>query len=472
MSRDTKDTQLFPPSQITTSPTKRSGSHSVHGASNFAALFKGQKPSPLIPSASPTLPSCSSPDTPLGDRRFQLSPGDKTSMSVHGASNFASMMPAFSMEPSRWIHFVRHCEGEHNAAKAAGSTSAYLLADALLSQSGEEHARRLSRHAAFFNAASPGQYETPDLVVCSPLRRTLQTAMLAFGGSSVPTLCRPELQETSLTPCDTASPELGAQLLAEMGWTDLLAEYHSQPEDWHIKGSEWRTTVRERFRELLAFLETREEKSIAVVSHHDFLKANLGVSLTPGEVRTYGFEGGKLIGANGGKEPSPGSQSARSSLGLRNLSGMRLSSLRGSRKDKPGEDSVSSVSSFTSPARSADATPTASPGGSPGPSRNSSRNDLTSYFKGATSLLVRVPKRMAGGSQEGSVTKGEMWQFGHEGGEVKVEGGEAKVPADSREGSVTAGEMWQLGNRSEAKSPKSPLKSPGTLGLGEIPHLY
>jgi hypothetical protein len=76
----------------------------------------------------------------------------------------------------------------------------------------------------------------------------MQTAMLAFGSAGTPCVLRAELQETGLTPCDSAQPELGEALLVSHGWLSLLDEYRRLPEDWSIKGSQWRASVGERCR--------------------------------------------------------------------------------------------------------------------------------------------------------------------------------------------------------------------------------
>jgi hypothetical protein len=70
------------------------------------------------------------------------------------------------------------------------------------------------------------------------------------------------------------------------GWHELLAAYRALPDEWHVKGSSWKGSARTRFASLLAWLATRPERTIAVVTHHDLLQAGLGASFAPGEVRT------------------------------------------------------------------------------------------------------------------------------------------------------------------------------------------
>jgi hypothetical protein len=166
-------------------PTARREAHTVHGASNFAAFVKGP---PLVPLAVP-LASLQPQDGDTRRRRPSIE---------------------HDVETARRVFFVRHCEGEHNAAKEAGSTSAYLLKDAVLTAKGERNATEILQASSF---CIDGQPSLPELVVMSPMRRTMQTAQLAFGGINVPCILRPELQEVGLTPCDRASPALGEEML-------------------------------------------------------------------------------------------------------------------------------------------------------------------------------------------------------------------------------------------------------------------
>ena len=109
------------------------------------------------------------------------------SHTVHGASNFAERFAAKpavrspaalrSLAGSKRIHFVRHFEGEHNVADESG----FLIPDAALTPKGEQDARLLSNDLAFRGEA--GEAELPQLVVASPMRRTMQTAALGFGGT-------------------------------------------------------------------------------------------------------------------------------------------------------------------------------------------------------------------------------------------------------------------------------------------------
>ena len=75
------------------------------------------------------------------------------------------------------IYFIRHGESLANAARDAGSTATYLMEDPQLSEKGVRDAARLSWEMSQLP-------HPPELVVVSPLRRTMQTAALAFGSTA------------------------------------------------------------------------------------------------------------------------------------------------------------------------------------------------------------------------------------------------------------------------------------------------
>jgi len=184
--------------------------------------------------------------------------------------------------PAKRIFFVRHGEGEHNLGGHA--SSGYLIADAVLTAAGQVQCRSICSALS-----SP----PPQLVVVSPLRRTMHTAMLAFGNTA-PFLLLPSIMETGLMPCDCPQPAAGAAMLEEVGWPGLARQYAALGEGWDTKGPGWRASVLERFAALIELLGAREEERIAVVSHHDFLKANLGISFEPAELRAFSLCAGGL----------------------------------------------------------------------------------------------------------------------------------------------------------------------------------
>ena len=65
---------------------------------------------------------------------------------------------------AKTIYLIRHAESESNAARNAGTTTAYLIEDALLSATGEAQAAAISEAPAFVGRPPP------QLLLVSPLR--------------------------------------------------------------------------------------------------------------------------------------------------------------------------------------------------------------------------------------------------------------------------------------------------------------
>mmetsp|Transcript_47601 Transcript_47601/g.125725 ORF Transcript_47601/g.125725 Transcript_47601/m.125725 type:complete len:283 (+) Transcript_47601:90-938(+) len=231
--------------------------------------------------------------------------------------------------PSQTLYLVRHGESTANHAVKNGVSSAYLLTDAALTESGENQARAISTAVAL-----EGQ-PRPELLLVSPLRRTMQTAVLGFG-EAVPHLLRPDIQETGNTPADRGDPKLGAALVREHGWASYAESYAALPAEWAVKGAGWKASARRRFQALLEFVagcvahkracgpglcyvgsialmmtparwrvRRRAERSIAIVAHHDFFCAFLGASFALGEVRRYTLHDGQLLLSSGEPAVSP-----------------------------------------------------------------------------------------------------------------------------------------------------------------------
>lgn len=99
--------------------------------------------------------------------------------------------PTSKMAPI--IHCVRHAQGYHNLNVANHS-----MHDPLLTPYGEEQCRELAKNFPY--------HASVDLVVASPLKRTIYTALLGFGEDlkrgGLKVIGLPELQETSDLPCE------------------------------------------------------------------------------------------------------------------------------------------------------------------------------------------------------------------------------------------------------------------------------
>ncbi|KAF5964043.1 histidine phosphatase superfamily, clade-1 [Fusarium bulbicola] len=158
------------------------------------------------------------------------------------------------------IHLVRHGQAVHNLGEANN-----VLPDTDLTPLGQEQARSLiSKHPELANV---------DLIVSSPLRRTLQTTLLGFSSQlerGLQIVALPEVQEVSDLNCDTGSDI-----------SVIRAEFQQQPVDfslvepgWEVKEGKWAPaidSILERARAARQWLSERPESEIVVVTHGCFL---------------------------------------------------------------------------------------------------------------------------------------------------------------------------------------------------------
>ncbi|KAF3484348.1 uncharacterized protein GIQ15_03672 [Arthroderma uncinatum] len=158
------------------------------------------------------------------------------------------------------LHCVRHAQGFHNL-----NIANHVIQDPLLTPHGENQCRTL--HANF------PYHSQIDLIVASPLRRTIYTALHSFEDiireKELKIIALPEIQETSDVPCDTGSDL--ADLKQEVEEKGLPVDLSLVPEDWNDKTKEkWSAnakSVTARAREARGWLKARPEKHIAMVSH-------------------------------------------------------------------------------------------------------------------------------------------------------------------------------------------------------------
>ncbi|ODQ54791.1 phosphoglycerate mutase-like protein, partial [Saitoella complicata NRRL Y-17804] len=157
------------------------------------------------------------------------------------------------------IYLIRHAQALHNV------NDRYHIPDPPLTSLGLQQARD-------FSTEYPDIPSSVDLIVSSPLIRTIQTSLLAFESKKgeVKFELMAELQEVSEMPCDTPStasetsshfPALSTQL------SSLTANYHSKSGPWSSDES----AVRSRAAHVLRSLKARPERNIAVVTHGGFL---------------------------------------------------------------------------------------------------------------------------------------------------------------------------------------------------------
>ncbi|KAI9046308.1 uncharacterized protein KD926_004146 [Aspergillus affinis] len=162
------------------------------------------------------------------------------------------------------VHCVRHAQGVHNL-----STANHVIHDPLLTDLGNEQCRQL-------RGAFP-YHDKIELVVASPLRRTMYTALQSFepffkANPDKKLILLPDTQETSDVPCDTGSePEDLKREIEEKG---LPVDLQYVTEGWNDKVGRYAPTneaITNRARDARRWLKERPEKEIVLVTHGGFL---------------------------------------------------------------------------------------------------------------------------------------------------------------------------------------------------------
>lgn len=173
-------------------------------------------------------------------------------------------------ENEKLIHFVRHAEGHHNVAGRLNPLFGYLredLVDAELTDYGESQCKALS-------VKSIPNLNGVELLVVSPMRRTLQTATLSFPQhlQSFPWVALENIREqTGKHPCDHRSTISALkQQFSHVNFDHVSAEedplYFLYP-----NRREPSDMVSARAKSVLDWLAERKEKEIVVVSHQGWL---------------------------------------------------------------------------------------------------------------------------------------------------------------------------------------------------------
>lgn len=199
------------------------------------------------------------------------------------------------------VWFIRHGQAEHNVLYESGDAEGCMaLMDPALTAKGQDQATNVAEDPLLkpYLAALLDQGGV-DLVVSSPLCRTVETALFALAwwtkarqGRKI--VLNADLQETGSVNCDKGSP-LSA-LKASFAEQAESLDFDLLWSDWEIKEGDFEDTGSalharlERFRNWLA---SRPERRIVVVSHHNLLAAMLGVTFMNCEVRQFALKAGK-----------------------------------------------------------------------------------------------------------------------------------------------------------------------------------
>lgn len=156
-----------------------------------------------------------------------------------------------------------HTERYHNL-----NIANHQIRDPYLTGYGEQQCAHLAKTFPYT--------DNVDLVVASPLKRTIYTALNSFpeviAKRKLKVIAIPELQETSDLPCDTGSriDELKREFADQPVSLDLL---ESQP-DWYSKKGRWAAAapaIEERCRVARQWLRAQPQQHIVAVTHGGLL---------------------------------------------------------------------------------------------------------------------------------------------------------------------------------------------------------
>ncbi|KHN26170.1 Hypothetical protein glysoja_019494 [Glycine soja] len=207
----------------------------------------------------------------------------------------AASQSLYPLHRCKTVHLVRHAQGVHNVAgeKNHDAYNSYEFFDAHLTSLGWEQVNNLRKHVK-----ASGLSKNIELVVISPLLRTMQTAVGVFGGEAYTDgIGEPPLMTENVGHSDhpavssmNCPPFIAVELCREQIGVHpcdkrrTISEYRNMfpAIDFSLIESDedilWESDVREKTDEVsargLKFLEwlwTREEKEIAVVTHSSFL---------------------------------------------------------------------------------------------------------------------------------------------------------------------------------------------------------
>lgn len=178
------------------------------------------------------------------------------------------------------VYFVRHAEAKHNLPGLKGALATMYETDVDLTSTGELTAKRISRDPLLAAALSHNESARVQLIISSPLRRAMRTALDAFGGAEppIPLEFDADLREKGNHQAHLGDRGKGATMLRELHQTDLMVKYLRLPEGWtNSSYPEETETMNKRFQQFTKTLLARPEQRIIVVSHGRIMEHNLGL---------------------------------------------------------------------------------------------------------------------------------------------------------------------------------------------------
>ena len=166
--------------------------------------------------------------------------------------------------PTKTLYCIRHGYAVHNKLYHSIGTEAYTtFRDTHLLQEGYEQAKELRETCE--------ELRDVDLVVVSPLSRTLETSMMIFGNSNSPLISKDFLLEYPLGGTEICNRRKDVDDLKVL-FDSFRITYDIS--DNIFKWSNEQENIADldiRINEMLEWLGNREEETIAIVSHNSFL---------------------------------------------------------------------------------------------------------------------------------------------------------------------------------------------------------
>ncbi|XP_057527126.1 phosphoglycerate mutase-like protein 1 [Amaranthus tricolor] len=203
-----------------------------------------------------------------------------------------SGLSLFPLHKCKILHLVRHAEGIHNIEGAEKYKRSPEMIDPCLSQLGWEQAETLRKHVC-----ASGLLQRIELVITSPLLRTMQTAAIVFGGdadkngmNASPLMVQNAKNDHTEISSRNCPPFVAHELCRERLGVNTCDKRRSISEQKNLfpaidfsliesdEDSLWNADVRESDEELavrgmkfMNWLWTRKENEIAIVTHSAFL---------------------------------------------------------------------------------------------------------------------------------------------------------------------------------------------------------
>lgn len=173
------------------------------------------------------------------------------------------------------LHLVRHAQGEHNAACAIDEKNAFSeeYEDPNLTELGRGQCAFLAENVQANDALTSAQ-----LLVVSPMKRTIQTALGSFPHLTEKfpwVACEHCREQSGAHPCDRRRP---ISELKELFPKIDFSEIESDVDPLYPKYGDVREPIadlNQRNKEFLMWIASRPEREIIVVTHSAFLESLL-----------------------------------------------------------------------------------------------------------------------------------------------------------------------------------------------------